>query len=140
MLVVILSWQNDNAFMHNYYFEFNKQKAANSIWKQQKAELQIRGGIEDNPYISFLISLRKHVTPPENRQEETVPMMVHKISFYGQMWLITPKLSLFLLIWSSEALLHSCIITALISTSKGQLLAYGNSKNADQPGCLCSLI
>ena len=32
---------------------------------------------------------------------KTVLMVDHRICFYGEIWLIIPKLSLFLLIWSS---------------------------------------
>ena len=44
------------------------------------------------------------VTPHQNRLDETVLKMGHKICFYGEIWLIIPKLSLLsLLIWSTES-------------------------------------
>ena len=53
------------------------------------AELQIRGGIEDNSKIMKTL-------------EETFLMMGLKICFYGKMGLIIPELSLLsLLIWST---------------------------------------
>ena len=38
------------------------------------------------------------VTPHWNRLNETVLMMGHKICFYGEIWLIIPKLSMLFLI------------------------------------------
>ena len=42
------------------------------------------------------------VTPHLNRLNETVLMMGHKIGFYGEMWLIIPKLSLLPSLWSTD--------------------------------------
>ena len=43
------------------------------------------------------------VTPHKNRLSETVLMMGHKICFYGEKWLITPKFSLLpLLNWNTD--------------------------------------
>ena len=59
------------------------------------AELQIRGGIEDNSKIILLIN--KNIC-----YNETVLTAGDKICFYGEIWSIIPKLSLLLLlIWSS---------------------------------------
>ena len=72
------------------------------------AELQIRGGIENNSKIIFLISQSKHVvTPHQNCLDERVLMMDHKICFYGKIWLIISKLSLLpLLNWSTAICLQ----------------------------------
>ena len=57
----------------------------------------------DNSKVIFLISQCKHVVAPHsNRLDETVLMRGHKISVYGKIWIIFPKLSLLpLLIWST---------------------------------------
>ena len=50
----------------------------------------------------------------------TVPMMGHKICFYGEIWLIIPKLSLLpLLIWSIG---HVVVVVALLFYVHGQHL------------------
>ena len=68
-----------------------------------QAELQIRGGIEDNSKIVFYCSTKTYVmTPHKNHLDQMVLMMGHKICFYGKISTIIPKLSLLaLLIWSS---------------------------------------
>ena len=44
------------------------------------------------------------MTPHQNRLDETVLMMGHKICFYEEIWIIIPKLSLLLLlIWSPDS-------------------------------------
>ena len=55
------------------------------------SELQIRGDIEDNSKILFCYFSRK--TYVVNPLKKTVLMMDRKICFYGEMWLIIPKLS-----------------------------------------------
>ena len=72
--------------------------------KMIPAELQITEGIEDNSKIIFLISQMKTnvVTPHLNSLGETVLMMGQKICFYGDIWIVIPKLSLLpLLFWST---------------------------------------
>ena len=68
-------------------------------------ELQIRGGIEDNSKIIFVF-LNKNICcdPSFDHLGETVLIMMgHKIRFYGEIWLIIPKLSLLpLLYWSTD--------------------------------------
>ena len=75
-------------------------------------------GIEDNAKIIFLFLNEKMyvVTPHENHLNETVLMRGHKIHFYGEIWLIIPKLSqLPLLIRSAEKKNHKLdnILSAL---------------------------
>ena len=45
------------------------------------------------------------VIPLKNHLDEMVLMMSHKICFYGEIWLIIPKLSVTLHIWSTVTLL-----------------------------------
>ena len=65
--------------------------------------IQVRGDIEDNSEITFLISQQKHtfidfVTPHLNGSKDGSQNMF----FYGEIWLKFPKLSLLpLLIWST---------------------------------------
>ena len=67
------------------------------------SELQIRGAIGDNSKIMSCFSTKTYVvTPHKNRLNETVLMTGHNICFYGEIWLIIPKLSLLpLLNWST---------------------------------------
>ena len=53
-------------------------------------------------YFSYFSTKTYVVTPHKKRLGETVLMMGHKIGFYGEIWLIIPKLPLLpLLIWST---------------------------------------
>ena len=53
------------------------------------AELQITEGIEDFFYFSVKTNV---VTPYQNRLNETVLMMGHRIYFYGNIWIIIRKI------------------------------------------------
>ena len=69
--------------------------------------LHIRGSIEDNSKIIFLISRKKTLSCDPN---ETVLMMSHKMCFNEEIWLTVSKLSLLpLLIWSSGNDYTTCI-------------------------------
>ena len=64
------------------------------------------------------------VTPHQNRLDETVVMMGHKICFYGELWLLIPKLSLLpLLIWSTD---H---IYQMVPKSSIFMIGVASSKN-----------
>ena len=66
-------------------------------------ELQIRGDIEDNSKI-FILFLNENICCDPSLEPSQL-MMGHKICFYGEIWLIIPKLSLLSLpIWSTELL------------------------------------
>ena len=73
------------------------------------------------------------MTPHLNRLDETVLMRGHKICFYGEIWLIIPKLSLLpLLIWSTDGSLVSirCLHRKSVAPEKRSV---ANSKHSDQP-------
>ena len=59
---------------------------------EEDADLQIRGGIEDNSKVTFsYFSMKIYVvTPHKNRLNETVLMVGHKIYSYQESLLIIP--------------------------------------------------
>ena len=70
---------------------------------QSTSELHISSSIEDNSKVIFLSSLEIICCDSSSEpSRKTVLMMGHKICFYGEIWLIIPKLLMLPLpIWSS---------------------------------------
>ena len=70
------------------------------------------------------------VTPHQNRLDETVLMMGHKICFYGELWLLIPKLSLLpLLIWSTDPIYQM--------NPKSSIFMIGVASSKNTRFCVC---